>query len=863
MNSPPKYPLRFLRWFCREDYLDEIEGDLIELFEKRAEKSPERARRRFVWDVVKSFRLKNLKPILKGQNSNYSIMFQHYFKVSWRSIWKNKGYSSLNVLGLTLGISCAIVIALYVEGEFLFDRLHHQPENVVRVVKDFVNEDGSRLPDATTPPALAHVIRNELPEVEQVTRFFPNWDRRNLIGYGDKKFYEMNLLRVDEYFFDVFDFPFISGDRSRPFDGIHSMIITETIAKKYFGDENPVGKIVSTNINNDKPFVVSGVIKDVPYHSHFSFDFLIPFESTRSPDDNWNWSSFYTYVRLKPATSFDTLASHVQELVRKYRPQSLDDYYLQPLTDIHLKSSLKWELATNGDINYVTILIAIGLFVLVIAGVNYVNLVTAQAAKRAKEVGVRQAVGARKNSLIGQFLVESVLVISIAIALSFGVVVFSLPSLQKLVGYDLSIVLWTHPVFFIALPASVLLFGIITGIYPALYLSSMNPLRMLRGKYLSSQRGLRLRSGLVIFQFVMSVSLISGSLIISRQLNFLHEKKLGFNPENVVILPNVRGRAGGQGDLVGEMKKIPAVVNVARADGRLGLNNFVAGVESKTTTNRVALNFMRVDYEFLPTMQLIISEGRNFDPSFRSDSTGIILNETAAKQLGLQKPYVGQKLKWDDSGMTSHEVSIIAVVEDFHFTSFHEVIKPFGFILEANNGSNFLVRVHSNDLRKTIAEIETVWNRTKPDAPFEYGLQDKQFEKLYASDEQFQNLFSLFTTLAICIACLGLVGLIIALAETKTKEIGVRKVLGSSVVGIILLLSRQFVALVAVGFLIAVPIAWSWADYWLNGFPYRIQPGIVDFAISGLVAILMAFGSIGIQAFKAATANPVKSLRTE
>ena len=427
-------------------------------------------------------------------------MLRSYLTITFRNFAKDKVFSAINILGLAIGITCFTIILLFVEREFSYDRFHRDPKNVYRVVKDFVNKDGTEIPDATVPPALAYAIRRELPEVESVTRFMANGGRRNLFEYGDKRFYELNLLRIDSSFFHVFDFRFVRGSKDRPFNGTHTIILTETAARKYFGDENPIGKTIRTNINNQTTFEVTGVLEDVPENSHFTFDVLIPFESRRDPDTNWTSHVFYTYARLKASSNATAFESKVQEIVKKHLPDNLDRYYVQSLTDIHLTSRLKGELGQNGDIQYVRILLIIGIFVLVIAGINYVNLVTAQSAKRAREIGVRKVTGAFRGLLIGQFLFESVVMVLVASLLAFILTSLFLPSTRQIFGSDLTTFFSESNSIRTILPCSILAIGILSGIYPALYLSSFQPLKVLRGKFFSSGPGIRLRQGLVVFQ---------------------------------------------------------------------------------------------------------------------------------------------------------------------------------------------------------------------------------------------------------------------------------------------------------------------------------------------------------------------------
>jgi putative ABC transport system permease protein len=795
-------------------------------------------------------------------------MIKSFLTITIRNFLKNSVFSLINITGLALGISCFTIILLFVEYELSYDTFHRDPENVYRIVKNFVNNDGARIPDATTPPALTTALRHERPEVEHATRFFPNWDRKNLLAYGDKRFYEMNLLRIDSNFFRVFDFEFIKGSKEKPFHGIHSILLTETTARKYFGDENPIGKIIRMNINNGTDYQVTGILKDAPANSHFTFDVLIPFESGRNADLDWGWYSFYTYVRLRPGADPKLFETNVRQLFAKHQPSSLNEFYIQPLTDIHLRSSLKWELSANGDITYIHILLIIAVFVIVVASINYINLSTAQAAKRAKEVGVRKVTGAFRHSLIRQFLFESVIMVVISSGLSVIITSLILPAGKSVLGSDLSAFViqsqWVRTI----LPLTILLIGILAGVYPALYLSSFQPLKVLRGNYFSSAPGIHLRQALVVFQFIISTVLITGFLIINEQLDYIRNKKLGFDQENIVMLPNIRGGVGrstsSPESMAEDMKKINSVNRVARADGIFGFKNATNGVADKIRHNHITLNFIRADYDFIPTLNIQLDDGRNFSPEFPSDSGAIIINEKAAAQLGLNPPIIGQSLAWDDdeSG-TTHDLTIVGVVKDFHFTSFHEEIKPFGFILEVNNGSTFFLKIHPENTSATLKEIEKVWTKHQPDTPFDYSFQDEYMAKLHKSEARFQSLFSSFTLLAIVIACLGLFGLVAALAESKTKEIGIRKVLGSTVSGIITLLSKEFARLVLIALIVSTPLAYVAAAFWLRGFAYRIEIGWTVFAIAGIVTFVIAFATVCLQSAKAALVNPVNSLRNE
>lgn len=790
-------------------------------------------------------------------------MLRSYVTIVFRNFAKNKVFSAINVLGLAIGITCFTIILLFVEREFSYDKFHRHPENVYRIVKDFVNKDGTEIPDANVPPALTYAIRRELPDVESITRFMANGGRRNLFEYGDKRFYELDLLRIDTGFFEVFDFRFVRGNKERPFNGVNSVLLTERTARKYFGDENPVGKIIRTNLNNQTDYEVTGVLADVPENSHFTFDVLIPFQSTRNPDTNWTQHSFYTYARLKAGSDAEAFESKVQSIVNKHLPENLDRYYLQSLTDIHLTSRLKGELGQNGDLQYVRILLIIGIFVLVIAGINYVNLVTAHSAKRAREIGVRKVTGAFRGLLMGQFLFESIMMVLVASLLAITFTSLLLPFTRQVFGSDLTAFFSESKSIRTILPCSILVIGILSGVYPALYLSSFEPLRVLRGKFFSSAPGMRLRQGLVVFQFVMSSVLIIGFLVIHQQLEFIRNKNLGFDQQNVLTVANVIGIANPEA-IAEDFRKISSVESVARASGGiLGFRNSINGVADKNHENHISLNFVRADYEYIPTLRMQLADGRNFSPQFPSDSSAIIINEAAVMQLGLKQPVIGQTLKWDDQAGVTRDVHIIGVVKDFHFTSFHEEIKPFGFILEVDNGSTFFLKINSANIQGTLAEIEKVWARHSPDRPIDYSFQDAYMAGLHVSEARFQKLFSSFTFLAIAISCLGLFGLVTALAESKTKEIGIRKVLGSSVPGIVSLLTKEFVRLVIIALIIAAPLAFLITDNWLRGFAYRVQVSWQVFVVAGSVTLSLAFVTVCFQSLKAALANPVNSLRSE
>ncbi|HZY79719.1 MAG TPA: ABC transporter permease [Cyclobacteriaceae bacterium] len=791
-------------------------------------------------------------------------MLRNFVLLSLRNFAKNKASATVNLAGLVLGLTSFAILYLYIENEFSYDRMHERPDDVYRVVRDFVSNDGSRVPDATTPPALAPALRAEMTDIETVTRLFPNRGRTFLIQHGDREYYETSVIRVDPYFFEVFNFPLVAGT----WDGgvtKNSILITESMVKKYFGDENPLEKILRFNLNGGTDYVVKGILKDIPQNSHFTFSFVIPFESTRNPDTNWDFSSFYTYARLKPGSDPQALLAGVTRLFKEHRPASIDEYHVQKLTDIHLRSHLKWELASNGDIDYVRILVVITIFILFIAGINYINLTTANSVKRAKEVGVRKVTGAGRYTLVRQFIAESVIIAFVALGFSIILVSLVLPAAGDLIGQDLSNLMADSATINYVLPLCALVFGVLSGLYPAIYISSFDPLKVLKGNFYHSTFGQYLRKGLVVFQFAISTILIIGALTIYRQVAFMKEKELGFNKEHIMLLPNVRGGVGTtlkQGDKFEEIRQLPGVIDIARADGVLGFDNSVNGV-AVPGGNHITLNFLRADYSFLPVMGVDFKEGRNFSESFVSDSAAIILNETAIRELGISEPVIGRKVDWDDAAGMTRRVTIIGVVKDFHFRSFREVIQPFGFILEVGNGSTFFLKLNARDLSSTIDGIRKVWLAYTPDHPFNYTFQDDHVARFTINDARFGKLFTFFTALAIVIACMGLYGLVISIGEARTKEIGVRKVLGSSVFGILRLLSFDFVKLISIAFVLACPVSWFAMNNWLSSFAYRATPGVEIFLLTGLFTLLIVIVTVGFRTFRIASANPTNALRSE
>jgi putative ABC transport system permease protein len=802
-------------------------------------------------------------------------MFKNYFKVSVRNLWKNKGFSSINIFGLATGIACSLVIFLFVKDEKSYDHFHKNAGNIYRVVKDFVNDDGSLIPDATTPSPLAPAMQTEMPEVASVTRVRPNWGRSYLIKYGDKKIAEEKLYGVDSSFFDVFTFPFLQGNSGSVFKDVNSIVLTETSARKIFGNESPLGKAVNVDAFGD--MMVSGVMKDVPSNSHFHFNYLVSYRKQpgNTPQlTNWNGYNDYTYVKTKPGTNVSSFVKKIQALNDRNVEKSYSNFYVQPVKDIHLTSNLKWELEPNGDKQYVYIFTLIALFITLIAGINYMNLATAKASIRAKEIGVRKVAGALRGSLINQFLIESVITCLIASVIAIIIAQFLMPVVNEITGKQMS--LFEGPGLLYAMGGSLLL-GIVAGFFPALYLSSVKPISVLKGLKLNERGALSLRKVLVVVQFTISIVLIIGAVVISQQMHYLRSAKLGLDTDQVVVIKNAGFLSpSDMSAFKNEIRQITGVKDVTASNGMLPGQFSTSRVSLKGSTKQQQVNFIGVDFNFLDVMDIKIKEGRGFSEKFLGDTLNngipggpleqtigsIILNETAIKELNLASP-IGKQILWGNDGDTNYYVNVVGVIKDFHFTSLRNEIKPFAFFANPRAQGAMLVKLSGNNIQASLAQIQNRWKKFPSDRALDYSFLDETFASLYKAESRFQKVFVSLVILGIIIACLGLLGLATFAAQQRVKEIGIRKVLGASIVSIVQLLSKDFLKLVLIAFVIALPVGWYATNRWLQDFAYRIDVKWWVFLLAGINAVAIAFFTISFQTIKAAISNPVKSLRTE
>ena len=798
-------------------------------------------------------------------------MLKNYLKVALRNLRKHKGYTVINVLGLSIGMTCCVLISLYVADELSFDRFHANADQIYRLRVERYSSGGESELTSTASAPMAPAILQDHPQVEQAVRIS---QRTYLVEQADRRFYEEDFFWVDSSFFDVFSFDLVQGDPETALTAPFSVVLTESMVTKYFGQEDPMGQILTIE---ERDLRVTGVVEDAPEQSHFDFDFLGSFTTLEafreSSSSEWNWwnLSFHTYLLLAEGTSVEALQEQLRELPSRYigNQESGSGYrqflYLQPLSEIHLYSHYRYELKPNSYAAYVYVFSAIALFILVLACINFMNLATARSAQRAQEVGMRKVLGARKGQMVKQFLGESVFLSLLALMLALVLIQVALPMFNQLAAKDLSFHYVRQASLVLGLVGFAVMVGLVAGSYPALVLSSFRPIDVFKGQFRSGASGALLRQGLVVFQFAVSVGLIVGALIVFQQLNFMQNKNLGFEKEQVLVL-NVRNNETvieGYRAFKAELKNLPAVVQTTFSSSIPGRNQFMSVISRNQGMNEEGqtMNILAVDYDFAETYGLEMATGRTFSEEFPSDTSAFLINEAALKALGWQKP--DEALNQELTRQFSDTREIVGVVKDFHFQSLQHAIDPIVFQIRQSWFNYVSVRISTEDVPQTVAAIQGVWETFSPGRPLEYFFLDDDYDRQYRSEQRISKIVTTFTILALFIACLGLFGLAAFTAEQRTKEIGVRKVLGASVGGIVVLLSKDFVKLVALAFVLAAPVAYFVMGRWLEDFAYRIEISWPIFLMAGLAAFVVALVTVSYQSIRAAMTDPVESLRYE
>ena len=802
-------------------------------------------------------------------------MIKNYFKIALRNLVKNKGYSFTNIFGLAVGMASCFVIFLYVQLESSYDSYHEKADRTYRITVEEVMP-GERKVSSETPFPLAPVFKEENPEVESIGRVF--FSKDNLVTSEGKEFYEDVFSFADPEIFAIFDFEVLKGDRERFLKDPSSIVITESTAEKYFGSEEPLGKIIE--VNNDLKYTVSGVIADIPVNSHFHVAFLAPMETLNEDIvgfdiDQWGlYTSLYTYIVLRDGASIDALAEKTKDFISERENEREDrkrTAIYQSLTDIHLSEGNESEIEEGNSVSNLMILGTIGFFILLIACINFMNLTTARSSRRMKEIGVRKVLGAYRTQLIRQFVSESVLLTMIAFMLAVMLVELCLPYFSGLVGKEVTygaggkFIIWG--VFFLVALAT----GILSSLYPALFLSGFKPVKILSGLKGggSGQAGaLVLRKVLVVAQFAISIILITGTLVVKEQLNYLDNKELGFNKDLTLIIEVYDDTVLTQGEAIkNELSLNPNVISTSAAlKPPIGANNFNTTIFKRGETGDeafVSLEVNPIDYDYLDQFGLKLLAGRNFSPDFKSDEmSALIINESLSKELGYSRPEEALN-NIHRLGINKMEGRIVGVVKDFHNVSLHNEIKPMAFLYWPDFFYTYSVKIRSGDVQGTIAYIKDTWERFSPGFPFKYSFLDDDVRQQYESERKVSETIGTFSLIAISIACLGLFGLAAFTADRRVKEIGIRKTLGASVSGIVLLISKDFLKLVIIANLIAIPVAYYFMNKWLEEFAFHIDISVFTFLLAGFAAFLIAVITVSYQSIKAALANPVKSLKYE
>ncbi|MCE6987608.1 ABC transporter permease [Dyadobacter sp. CY323] len=869
--NPPQWATWLLHLLCADHLMEEMDGDLEELFRQRVKSvGIQKARFRYMIDafsLLRPFAFKRKKNSYPQPAYHQPAMLKNNFKIAFRNLWKHKTFTFINVMGLSVGMSACFLIALYVHFELSYDSFNKKADRIYRLSTD-LKTTSETLNYSISSWAFAPNLKNEFEEVEAFTRVTT---RNFLVRNGDLKFKEEKTVFADSSLFNVFDFELIKGDPKTALRDPMSVVFTEKTAKKYFGDSDPMGRTLLLG-DDGVPATVTGLMKEAPANSQIKGDLFVSMSSyterfNKGIDKDWGAFGTTSYLLLKPGINIEKFAANFPPFIEKHAGQMMREnkmaisFVLEPLLDIYLHS--KREAEESGSLNNVYIFSVVAIFILLIACINFINLTTARSAERAREVGVRKAVGAARSLLTRQFISESVLLCIIAFAFSVLLSAVSIPFFNDLSGKSISTGILNNWQFVAGLFSAALLIGCIAGIYPAFVLSSFDPVVVLKGRFTTSVKGILLRKGLVTAQFAVSIALIIATIVVYKQVNFMRSRDLGFSKDQMLVIhgDTDKKRNAFQESLL----NISGVKSTAASTNVPGSKNNEAYSEIENAQGEMQsgnLAVYSVDFNFLQQYDLKMAAGRGFLKSFGSDSSkALVINEAAAKMLGYQSPQdaLGRKYKqWGREG------TIIGVVKDFHFKSLQESITPLTFrFLDFWNGNLLSVKIEGSNVKQTLTSIEKEWKAQNPEKPFTYYFMDEYFDRQYRADERFEKLFLHFAVLAIFISCLGLLGLASYSTVQRTKEIGVRKVMGASTGSIVGLLSKDFLKLILLAFIIASPLAWFGMHKWLQNFAYQTDIEWWVFVAAALLSATIAFATISFQSIKAALLNPVKSLRSE
>lgn len=802
-------------------------------------------------------------------------MVSNYLRIAIRNLLKNKGYSFINLFGLTLGIASSLLILLFVFYELSYENYQEYKDRVYRLaIKAQIGD--TKINQTFSSARNLWELRERCPEIEDAVKFF---QLENVsVKVGDTRFAESRFLGADSSLFEVFSHTFLHGSKESALNQPNTIVLSEQAADRYFGRTDVMGEQLLFELPwnfGTMPFTVSAVIENIPQNTHLRFDFVVSLISFPSLINNTGWSSnnFQTYLKLYPGSDPESLEAKFDEYVKEYMGERYDsfiegggswDFFLQALPSIHLHSDLNGEFEQNGNKKYVYFFSIIALFVLAIASINFMNLSTAKSALRAREVGIRKLSGSTRGMLIRQFLTESVVLSFVSLFLAVILAEICLPAFRNLVGKPLYLPLWNSFTGWPLLLVAALLLGFLSGLYPAFFLSRFKPIQVLKGRIDSGNRGMRFRNTLVVIQFAASIFLIAGTLVVQRQIRFLQDSDIGFDKSNVAVVHLPPGFEKYMKVFSDQVLSVPEILEVSGCSGLPGTGFANIGFNSPSVENSFALNIYTCDENYLDVLGMHMQEGRFFSEDYSTDSTALVLNETAVKALNLEAP-IGTLLRTNGEG--SKTFTLIGVVKDYHYESMHATVRPLGLFLQGGAMTrplnNLAVKIVPGSEKKVVEKLEKAWKDMVPELVFNYSYLENNYNNLYNNEALTRKVFSLLSLLALIVASLGLFGLASFLTENRRKEVGIRKVMGASVERIILLLTSKFSIWIGVSFLVAAPTAWFAMKNWLQGFEYRQDLSGWIFAFAGGIALVIALLSISTITWRAASRNPIESLRYE
>ncbi len=870
MSTNPRYPdapkwaVRFFRWFCRPDIVEDIEGDLRERYHAvQLQQGPAKATRFLWWQVLLLFRPGIIRPMGQHLQLINTMMISHNLRLSWRLLNKNKGFALINIGGLATGMAIAMFIAIWITDELKYDRFHENGDLLFKVMRHVYSGNEIHTSDRVTYNIAAR-LKEDYAEVANVAVLSRPIE---LIAIQDDFSLRMQGYFGTPSFADMFSWRIIAGDGKSLLDDPSSMVISASLAKKYFGadryaSQDIVGRTLRHNLDGLAEFTIAGIFEDLPAQSSLQFDYLLPLEIYKSRNrwlTDWNNSGPHIFAQMHDGADWQHVSEDMVNMQNEHIEGFRSDLFLHPYPDQHLYGSFKSGVLQGGRIQYVRIFGLIGLMIILIACINFMNLATARSIWRIKEIGVRKTVGAGKRSLIVQFMSESVLLIAISYLLALSLVLLGLPFFNGLTGKMLSLADINPPTF--------VLFGLIgittavlAATYPSFYLSSLSVIRMFNKSAGSAGNKNSFRRGLVVFQFAMSFLLIVGTLVVYRQMSFIHQKNLGLDRAHVVTMPREAAWRDQYEAMKSQLQQHPSITQVSCASETpldIGSNTHSVQWSGKDPQAEISIKILSVGYDFVETLRMQLAAGRSFDPALDNESDRYLINEEAAAVMGFDDP-LGQHLKfWGGEG------PIVGVVRDFHMSSFYRDIEPTILRLRPRNASDIFIRVAGEQTEEALAALEQVHTRFNPNIPFSYEFLDDQFAKKYESEQAIGLLSFWFTTFALLIAAMGLLGLAIFAGHQRLKEVSVRKILGATTWQVTYLLSRDFLLLIFVALLIASPIAYVFTENWLGNFSYRINLGMDLFVLAGLATMLISLTIVGLYALRIAFVNPIQALRSE